>query len=249
MKCIPTLNAVYWAALILASIFGASAGDFLAGVVHLGHLRGIPFLVVALAVVFLIERASRRTSALYYWAAIIIIRASATNIGDAFRDFGIGFAWSVPMVTLLMIAAIVLWQRVGRPVSTQGVPAADGFYWTVMFLAGVLGTLVGDAVSYPLHLGNLGATIALGVPLAILLAVGRNGLLGRIAYYWTAVVLIRSAGTAAGDLIAHHMLGLSLGTAVTGIVFVAVVTFAYALPGRNTTLTGAAGASARATTG
>jgi uncharacterized membrane-anchored protein len=249
MKCIPKLNAVYWAALILASIFGANAGDFLAGVLHLGHLRGIPFLAVALVAVFLIERASRRASALYYWAAIIIIRASATNIGDAFRDFGIGFAWSVPTVLLVMIAAIVVWQRVGRPVTAQGVPSADGFYWTVMFLAGVLGTLVGDAVSFPLHFGNLGATFALGLPLAMLLLIGRNGLLSRVGYYWTTVVLIRSAGTAAGDQLAHHIFGLSLSTAVTGLVFVTVIVIAYAPSDRNTTLTGAADANARAAAG
>jgi uncharacterized membrane-anchored protein len=237
MKCIPKLNAVYWTALILASVFGANAGDFLAGAMGLGHLRGIPFLAVALAVIFFIERATRRPSGLYYWAAIIIIRASATNIGDAFRDFGIGFAWSVPAVSLLMIAAITIWQRVGRPVSAQGVPSADGFYWSVMFLAGVLGTLVGDAVSYPLHLGNLGATIALGIPLACVLIVGRGGPLGRVYTYWPTVVLIRSAGTAAGDLLAHHYLGLGPSTAVTGLVFLAVIAVGYAQPGRNVVLT------------
>ena len=85
MKCVPKINRAYWTCLILASIFGANAGDFVADVLHLGHLSGIPFLAAFLATVFIIEWISPRPSALYFWIAIIIIRASATNIGDVFH--------------------------------------------------------------------------------------------------------------------------------------------------------------------
>ncbi|HZD90550.1 MAG TPA: hypothetical protein VE224_10650, partial [Pseudolabrys sp.] len=78
MRFVPKINRPYWACLILASIFGANAGDFLADVAGLGHLSGIPYLAAALAAVFAIERVTSRPSALYFWVAIIIIRASAT---------------------------------------------------------------------------------------------------------------------------------------------------------------------------
>ena len=44
MKCVPKIDAAYWTSLSLASVFGANAGDFIADVVHLGHLSGIPYL-------------------------------------------------------------------------------------------------------------------------------------------------------------------------------------------------------------
>ena len=78
MKCVPKIDAAYWTSLSLASVFGANAGDFIADVVHLGHLSGIPYLAGCLAAVFIIERSAPRPSALYYWIAIIVIRASAT---------------------------------------------------------------------------------------------------------------------------------------------------------------------------
>jgi uncharacterized membrane-anchored protein len=227
MKCIPKINRTYWAALILASVFGANAGDFLADALHLGHLNGIPYLAVCLLVVFLIERFVSRPSALYFWATIIIIRASATNIGDVFHDHRISFAYSVPLVTLLLFLAITIWRFVRAPPHTPGVVPVNGFYWLTMFFAGVLGTLIGDAMSYAAGLGNLGATLVLSVPLAIALFVGRRGLLTQLYFYWFTVVLIRSAGTAAGDLLAHKYLGLTGATAASGAIFIAFVLFSY----------------------
>jgi uncharacterized membrane-anchored protein len=43
-------------------------------------------------------------------------------------------------------------------------------------------------------------------------------------FYWLAVVLISAAGTAVGDFISgRNMLGLSVSTAVTGALFIAVL--------------------------
>jgi uncharacterized membrane-anchored protein len=227
MKCIPKINRPYWTSLILASIFGANAGDFLAGVLHLGHLRGIPYLAAGLVAVFIIERLALRPSALYYWISIIIIRASATNIGDVFHDFGIRFAYSVPLTASLLIFSVAIWRIVRPPVAAQGVVPVNGLYWITMFLAGVFGTVGGDAASYGAHLGNLYATIALGVPLGVVLFLGRNGLLTQLYYYWLTVSLIRCAGTAAGDWFAHGYLGLVWATAMTGAVFFAYILFNY----------------------
>jgi uncharacterized membrane-anchored protein len=58
-KHLPTLGARYWAALCLASIFGANMGDFFARDLGLGHVAGLPFLVLALAVVVIGERFDR----------------------------------------------------------------------------------------------------------------------------------------------------------------------------------------------
>ena len=46
---LPRLGLRFWAALCLASIFGANMGDFFAHDLGLGHVRGLPFLALALA--------------------------------------------------------------------------------------------------------------------------------------------------------------------------------------------------------
>jgi uncharacterized membrane-anchored protein len=129
MKCVPKIDAAYWTSLSLASVFGANAGDFIADVVHLGHLSGIPYLAGCLAAVFIIERSAPRPSALYYWIAIIVIRASATNIGDVFHDFRVGFPYSVPFTIVLLIMSVAIW-RIARPSDDAGnfLPV-NGFYW------------------------------------------------------------------------------------------------------------------------
>jgi uncharacterized membrane-anchored protein len=63
------------------------------------------------------------------------------------------------------------------------------------------------------------------VPIVILLFLtGRRGRLLLLPFYWLTGVAIRAAGTAVGDLISgRDMLGLSLSTALTGILFVALL--------------------------
>jgi uncharacterized membrane-anchored protein len=227
MQSVPKINAAYWACLILASIFGANAGDFLADVLHLGHLSGIPYLAACLAALFVIERLTPHPSAIYFWVAIIIIRASATNIGDVFHDLHIGFAYSVPLTAALLMICVTIW-RTARPSDTAaGTIPVNGFYWITMFVAGVLGTVGGDAMSYGVRLGNAGATLAIGAPLALALFIGRKGLLTQLYYYWITVALIRSAGTAAGDWLAHGPIGMTLATVASGAVFFAAVLFTY----------------------
>jgi uncharacterized membrane-anchored protein len=79
---LPTLGARYWAALCLASIFGANMGDFFARNLGLGHVAGLPFLALALAIVIASERFDRSVHQVYYWTAIIIVRTGATNFAD-----------------------------------------------------------------------------------------------------------------------------------------------------------------------
>jgi len=78
---VPLLNARFWIALCIASVFGANLGDFFAHNLGLGHLAGCRSSPP------LRRRADRRAlrygyHALYYWLAIVIIRTAATNIGD-----------------------------------------------------------------------------------------------------------------------------------------------------------------------
>jgi uncharacterized membrane-anchored protein len=86
-----------------------------------------------------------------------------------------------------------------------------------------LGTVIGDFCAH-MGLDDAGAAALLSPIVAILFLVGQQGPLRWLPFYWLTVVAIRAAGTSVGDTISgRHMLGLPLSTAVTGILFVALL--------------------------
>jgi uncharacterized membrane-anchored protein len=225
---LPALGPRYWSALCLASIFGANMGDLFARNLGLGHVAGLPFLALALAMVIVAERFDRMRHQSYYWIAIIIVRTAATNFADfAAGDLKLPRIWVMAALTILLVAAMWLsWQFAWRQLAkkTDEVLRADFGYWVCMFLAGTLGTVIGDFCSHNMHLGDAGATILLSPIVAILFLIGRRELLVLLPFYWLTVVAIRAAGTAVGDLVSsRNLLGLPLSTAVTGILFVALL--------------------------
>ena len=222
---LPALGPRYWAALCIASIFGANMGDFFAHNLGLGHVAGLPFLAAALAIVMVAERFDPLRHQVYYWCAIIIVRTAATNFADfAAGDLKLPRLWIMVVLAMLLVAAVWLsWRFAWRQLANKAdeVLCADLGYWVCMFLAGTLGTVIGDYSSHNLKLDDAGAAILLSPIVALLFVAGRNGRLLLLPLFWTTVVAIRAAGTAVGDYLAgRHMLGLPVSTAVTGAVVV-----------------------------
>ena len=222
---LPKLGARYWAALCVASIFGANMGDLFARNLGLGHVAGLPFLAIALVIVLVAERFDRLLHQSYYWIAIIIVRTAATNFADfAAGDLKLPRIQVMAVLVALLAAALWLsWQFAWRKLAakTDNVLRADSGYWVCMFVAGTLGTVIGDFCSHNLRLDDGGAAILLSPIVALLLVIGWRGPLRLLPFYWLTVVAIRAAGTAVGDFISgRNMLGLPMSTAVTGILFV-----------------------------
>jgi uncharacterized membrane-anchored protein len=227
---LPMLGARYWAALCLASIFGANMGDFFARNLGLGHVAGLPFLALALAIIVASERFDRSVHQVYYWTAIIIVRTGATNFADfACGDMKLPRVLVIAGLAALLVAAVFAswqfaWRRQSDSNASDTVLRADAGYWVSMFIAGSLGTVIGDYCSHDLHLGDGGASLLLVPILAVLFLIARNGLLRSLPYYWLTIVAVRAAGTAIGDLVAgRNMLGLPLSTLVTGGLFIALL--------------------------
>jgi uncharacterized membrane-anchored protein len=228
---LPTLGTRYWTALCLASIFGANMGDFFAHDLGLGHVAGLPFLALALIIVVASERFDRTIHQVYYWTAIIIVRTAATNFADfACGDMKLPRLLVMAGLAVLLVAALLAsWQFAwrGQPEKAGNggsLLRADAGYWTSMFIAGTLGTVIGDYCSHNLGLGDAAASLVLGSILALMFVTARSGLLQSLSYYWLTIVAVRAAGTVVGDLLAgRHMLGLPTSTVVTGIVFVGVL--------------------------
>jgi len=184
-------------------------------------------LALVLAGIFLFEKIDSNARMVYYWAAIITIRAAATNIGDIFHDVHVSFAMSVPIAFSGLMLALIAWNKLASDSLKNKIIPVNNFYWISMFFAGVLGTVAGDATSFALGFGNFYAMVILGIILAVMLWIGRNGLQTQLFYYWLTIAMIRSAGTAAGDLFAHKVFGLELSTAVSGAMFILVTFLLY----------------------
>jgi uncharacterized membrane-anchored protein len=192
-------------------------GDLFARNLGLGHVAGLPFLAIALAIVIVAERFDRIKHQSYYWIAIIIVRTAATNFADfAAGDLKLPRVWVMAALLVLLVAALWLtWQFAWRQLAskTDNVLRADLGYWVCMFIAGTLGTVIGDFCSHNQRLDDGGVAVVLSPIVAVLLLVGWRGPLRLLPYYWLTVVTIRAAGTAVGDFVSsRNMLGLPVST-------------------------------------
>ena len=230
---VPFLGLRYWIALCLASIFGANMGDFFAHNLGLGHVAGLPFLAIAFALVFVLERFDRTAHEAFYWLAIVVVRTAATNLADFFAgDLRLPRPWVMAgLAAVLALSVAAAWQLSWRKLSWRNAAdkpdaqgnllRADYGYWLAMLIAGTLGTVMGDFFSHDLHLGNAVASIVLSALLAPFLVLGARQLLWSLPLYWTTIVMVRAAGTTVGDLLAaRNALGLALSTAATGLLFI-----------------------------
>ncbi len=222
LKTVPPVSPRYWVAISAASIFGANMGDFFAHNLHLGHVRGIPVLVLLFAGLIIAERRSARASEAYYWAVIVVLRTAATNLADfATHDLRVPY----PLV-IAGLAALLLGLAARTTRQAAGLPAADGWFWATMLTAGTLGTGIGDYSADDLGLGIGIGTLVLGAILLVILALGRRVDWRTRLAYWSGIVAVRSAGTTAGDFLASRHgagLGLPLSTALSGLAFVAIL--------------------------
>jgi uncharacterized membrane-anchored protein len=223
----PRVDARYWTAITLASVFGTNLGDFYAHESGLSIVKGLAVLALLAAIVFVVERFDKRRHEAYYWLVIILIRTGATNIADY-----LAFRLRVPPValTLGLVALLCLFGWGTRRVSrtdgalSQGLPKTGAAYWLAMLTAGVFGTVVGDLISHAVGQGV--ASLGLLALLFAVLVAGRVRAAQIMAIYWTTVAVARTAGTAVGDWLAENKvvnIGLPLATLATGIAFVAVL--------------------------
>lgn len=223
MRSLLRIDSRYWLCLCAASIFGTNTGDFLSDELHLAHLSGLPWLAGLFALILLLDRIVRPSTALWFWLAIITVRTAATNIGDTFHEWHIDFAVSIPLVLALFVCAVWVYRQITPLSSTIRVTS---LYWVCMTLAGILGTLAGDFASFRLHLTPTGTAVVVGILIAMMLRMIQQRKMITPVLYWITVALIRTAGTGAGDALSHT-LSLPWSTLLTGLVFLVPVIVFY----------------------
>ena len=214
----PKLGLRYWLALCSASVLGANLGDVLSRELELGYWRGLPVLAALFGGVALAARFAPRSTA-WYWLAIILVRAAATNLSDwqiltPSEPPAVRSALSFPIVIMTWSIALACLALRDRGVTQDGVRTrADLWFWTTMLVAGTLGTAIGDWLGFRSGLQLSGATVLSTVTLvAALMGLSGPAHQGAITF-WLIVVFVRTWGTNLGDLQAD-IIGLWQSTAV-----------------------------------
>ena len=219
MTTLPTLGPRYWAALCLASVFGADLGDWFAHALHLGHWRGLPVLALLFALTLWSARRFRPTEA-WYWIGILIVRTAATNFADLqTHDIRLPFAVLIAAYAALL-AGLVAGSR--RDMGETGLPRAGAFFWASMLTAGTLGTVAGDDLSHTMAQGPAGSSAVMSIVLASAFGLAARRPVAPVVSFWLLVVLVRTWGTDIGDALADAI-GLGADLLASGIAFIALL--------------------------
>jgi uncharacterized membrane-anchored protein len=208
-------SPTFWLAMFVASAFGTVLGDFWAEGLHLGLVLSFGTLVVITGLLIWGDFLKGRGTEIFYWLAIIFLRAGATNVGDGLiHILGLSFVVASVLTGVATLAAGLLTLS---PSAEATSPLIDLRYWLAMGIGGVFGTVFGDLTSHTI--GMFPALITLGGCLiAVVLvrgALAPTSMLG----YWCIVLAERAAGTPAGDWFASRRglgLGLSVGLLCVG---------------------------------
>ena len=80
-------------------------------------------------------------------------------------------------------------------------PVIDARYWVALCAASLFGANMGDFFSHNLHLGHVCGLPFLAAAFAVVFLGGRRA--GSAAYYWLAIVIVRTAATNLADLATH----------------------------------------------
>ena len=167
----------------------------------------------------------------YFW----LIKVLSTTVGETVADFlsqnlNLGEQTTALIMSAVLVAALVAQFRTSRYVA--------GVYWVTVVLVSIVGTLITDNLADNYGVGTEITTPAFALALMITFTAwfARERTLSihsiftrrREGFYWLAILLTFSLGTAAGDLLSEKLsLGywVALGLFAAAIAVVAVARF------------------------
>ena len=85
------------------------------------------------------------------------------------------------------------------------VPAIGARYWVALIMASAFGANTGDFAAHNLHLGHALGLIPLAIIFAAILFAESRARFSTEAFYWFAIVTMRTAATNIGDLFDHDL--------------------------------------------
>ena len=118
---LPPTNAFYWAAILVASTFGTTMGDFVADVLNLGFAGASLFLGTLLMMVLFVEFRAKTPNKPRYWTALVIASTIGATTGDFLTKpdaLNLGYGWG-SAILITVFAIIFLIRRWLNPASSR----------------------------------------------------------------------------------------------------------------------------------
>lgn len=205
---VPALTLGFWVIKVAATTLGETGGDWVTMSLNLGYLIGTGIFAVLFIALVLGQVAAQRFRPLLYWSTIVATTTLGTTMADFFdRSMGVGYPGGVAVIVVLLVASLVIWQRMEGSVSVQAIatPRAEWFYWVTILFSQTLGTALGDWTAGDdrggMGLGYEHAALIFGGALLLVAAAYFWTRLSRTALFWLAFVLTRPLGATVGDLL------------------------------------------------
>ena len=201
---VPQATLAFWGVKILATTLGETGGDALSMSLALGYLLSSGIFLLLFVAAVSVQIAARRFHPAPYWAAIIASTTVGTTLADfADRSLGIGYAGGTAILTVLLLASLLLWQRSLGSIAVASVntPRAETFYWVTIMLSQTLGTALGDWSADSAGLGYVGAALIFGALLALIALAYSVTRISRTTLFWAAFILTRPLGAVVGDFL------------------------------------------------
>lgn len=82
INSLPETDALYWAAILVASTFGTTMGDFVSDELNFGFAMGTVFLASLLIFVLFFEFRAKVANKPRYWSALVITSTIGATLGD-----------------------------------------------------------------------------------------------------------------------------------------------------------------------
>lgn len=150
--------ALYWAAIVAATLFGTTTADFFDRSLGIGYTGGSLAIFACLMTVLglwywtkgtiAVETVSNPTTEAFYWVAITFSQTLGTALGDWTSNVaGLGFGGGAVLFVsaLIVLAALYYTTDVSRVL----------LFWAAFILTRPLGATFGDLLDKPVRYGGL----------------------------------------------------------------------------------------------
>jgi uncharacterized membrane-anchored protein len=224
---VPDVTLTFWIIKIMSTTVGETGADYLSVHVGLGTAVTDGITATLLIAALLLQLRTRRYVPWIYWLTVVFVSVVGTQITDALTDgLEVSLYLSTAVFAFALAATFAIWHSSERTLSIHTIITTrrELFYWTAILFTFALGTAAGDLATEALQLGfKLGVFIFGGLIAAIALSYYRGA--NPILAFWLAYVLTRPLGASLGDLLsqARSYGGLGLGTVLTSVAFLTVI--------------------------
>jgi uncharacterized membrane-anchored protein len=224
----PEVTIWFWIIKILATTVGETFAEFLSGTLGLGLTLATAAVAAALTVVLIVQFRVRRYVPALYWLVVVVISIICTLITDDLIDnLDVPLEATTIAFAVALAVTFALWYRAERTLSihTVDTPRREAFYWLAVLITFALGAAAGEFATEKLALGYGPALVTFAAVIAVIVVAHLRFGLPAGPAFWLVYVLTWPLGASLGDLLSQpaDAGGLGMGTATTGVAFLAVI--------------------------